>query len=66
MSPKGKLNDQKVINEFADMIITPYRLADCILDPTKLHNRRLDGTEADREIVVPEFIQLIKGKTIIY
>ena len=66
-----KQNDDQVIREFADMIITRLRLADCILDLTKLHNDRLDqkkinGVKVERELLSQEFFQLIKGKRILH
>ena len=62
-------NDDIVIKNLASMIVSPIRLADCIIDMTKPYGGRrdgkltIDGKKTEREIFPQQFFQPIKGNT---
>lgn len=53
-----KKNDSVVVSDFSDYIVTPYRLANCLLVKTKNHKIFPGRT---REVLSKELLQLIKG-----
>lgn len=61
-----KLSQQgTIIGEFADMVVTPYRLSNCALNPKITSKRLLDikgNDRGPREKISFEFLHIIKGK----